>query len=81
MRLAPRENTPVDMAKQYKVHPIQIGRWRMELLERAAAMSWVVARTPGAAVGSGAFDGLLPADLRPAIRANHCGEMARPRAT
>jgi len=30
------EKTLVELSEQYKVHPNQIGQWRMELLERAA---------------------------------------------
>ena len=30
------EKTLVELSEQYKVHPNQIGQWRLELLERAA---------------------------------------------
>jgi transposase-like protein len=32
------EKTLVELAEQYQIHPNQIGQWRMELLERAAAV-------------------------------------------
>lgn len=35
LEAARNESTLSEIAKRYKVHPIQVGKWRKELLERA----------------------------------------------
>jgi transposase len=45
------EKTLVELAEQYKVHPNQIGQWRMELLERAAEVFATAAEKRDAGLG------------------------------
>ena len=44
------EKTLVELSEQYKVHPNQIGQWRLELLERAAEVFASPAETRGPGV-------------------------------